>query len=561
MQVGRYRILSELGRGGMSNVFLAVASGPGGVNKLVVLKALLPDLATEGYALSMFMDEARLAAQLNHPNVVQTYEVGTEGDRHVIVMEYLEGQSLSAAVRRAAAEGNPMPLALQLRITINALDGLHYAHELSGYEGASLQLVHRDISPQNVFVTYDGQVKVLDFGIAKATSASTHTAAGVMKGKIAYMAPEQIVGGNVDRRADLYSVGCMLWAAATGVKLWKDTPDVQIMRRAISGDVPTPQSVNPECDDDLNRIVMKALAREPDDRYATATELQHDLEVYVERFGAAAKQKEIARFVSTLFADTRAQLKALVERQLTLIQTDNSSVSRERPRPARGSGTLGGSSSESIHTLLAEPIEPGKGKRRVVAVLAGLALLGAISFYAWGKRGSAGALPTAAETAQSPKVAAPATAEAAATTRVSIALQASPPEAKLYLDDEALPTNPTTKLLLSDGKAHVLRAEAPGFADATSEFSPSKDATVSLTLLPVASGAKKDESGASPTHRSYIRFGRPTPGAPAAPAAAAPVTAAPTPAPATAAAPAKPDCSNPIFLDKDGIRRVRPECR
>src|SRR6188768_752880 len=358
MQVGRYRILSELGRGGMSNVFLAVASGPGGVNKLVVLKALLPDLATEGYALSMFMDEARLAAQLNHPNVVQTYEVGTEGDRHVIVMEYLEGQSLSATTRRAAAEGAALPLALHLRIIISALDGLHYAHELSGYEGASLQLVHRDISPQNVFVTYDGQVKVLDFGIAKATSASTHTAAGVMKGKIAYMAPEQIVGGAVDRRADLYSVGCMLWAAATNVKLWKDTPDVQIMRRAIGGDVPTPQSVNPECDDELNRIVMKALAREPDDRYATALELQHDLELYLEHLGASgAKQRDIARCVSTLFADTRAQLKALVERQLTLIQSDNSSVSRERPRPAgRGSNTLGGATSESIHTMLVEPV-------------------------------------------------------------------------------------------------------------------------------------------------------------------------------------------------------------
>lgn len=566
MQVGRYRILSELGRGGMSNVFLAVASGPGGVNKLVVLKALLPDLATEGYALSMFMDEARLAAQLNHPNVVQTYEVGTEGDRHVIVMEYLEGQSLSATVRRAAAEGNPMPLALQLRIIINALDGLHYAHELSGYEGASLQLVHRDISPQNVFVTYDGQVKVLDFGIAKATSASTHTAAGVMKGKIAYMAPEQIVGANVDRRADLYSVGCMLWAAATGVKLWKDTPDVQIMRRAISGDVPTPQSVNPDCDDDLNRIVMKALAREPDDRYATAIELQHDLEVYVERFGAAAKQKEIARFISTLFADTRAQLKALVERQLTLIQTDNSSISRERPRPsAKGSSTLGGSSSESIHTLLAEPIEQGRGKRRVIASLAVLALLGAVSFYAWGKRGSAGEVEATVDTSGATKVAAPvATATASATpTRVSVALQATPAEAKLFLDDEPLPANPTTKLLLADGKAHVLRAEAPGFANATSEFSPTKDSTVALTLTAVG-GAKTNDSSSSSSSKqhSYIRFGRPA--AAAAPAPAAPAAAAPVATPAAApvaAAPAKPDCSNPIFLDKDGIRRVRPECR
>jgi eukaryotic-like serine/threonine-protein kinase len=563
LQVGRYRILSELGRGGMSNVFLAVASGPGGVNKLVVLKALLPDLATEGYALSMFMDEARLAAQLNHPNVVQTYEVGTEGDRHVIVMEYLEGQSLSAAVRRAAAEGNPMPLALQLRIVINALDGLHYAHELSGYEGASLQLVHRDISPQNVFVTYDGQVKVLDFGIAKATSASTHTAAGVMKGKIAYMAPEQIVGGNVDRRADLYSVGCMLWAAATGVKLWKDTPDVQIMRRAISGDIPTPQSVNPECDDDLNGIVMKALAREPDDRYATALELQHDLEVYVERFGAAAKQKEIARFVSTLFADTRAQLKALVERQLTLIQTDNSSVSsvsRERPRPARGSSTLGGSSSESIHTMLAEPIEPGRGKRRLIAGFAVLALLGAVSFYGWGRRGTAES-QTATETMAAPKTAAPALAPAAAATRVSVALQASPSEAKLYLDNEALPANPTTKLLLADGKAHVLRAEAAGFANATSEFSPTKDTTVVLTLAPVDRATRSSDSSSSSSRRYPVypvRAGRPVAGAPAAGAA---VAAAPAPATPLTAAPAKPNCDNPIFLDKDGIRRVRPECR
>lgn len=563
LQVGRYRILSELGRGGMSNVFLAVASGPGGVNKLVVLKALLPDLATEGYALSMFMDEARLAAQLNHPNVVQTYEVGTEGDRHVIVMEYLEGQSLSATIRRAAAEGSPMPLPLQLRIIINSLDGLHYAHELSGYEGASLQLVHRDISPQNVFVTYDGQVKVLDFGIAKATSASTHTAAGVMKGKIAYMAPEQIVGGAVDRRADLFSVGCMLWAAATGVKLWKDTPDVQIMRRAISGDIPTPQSVNPECDDDLNAIVMKALAREPEDRYSTAIELQHDLEVYVERFGAAAKQKEIARFVSTLFADTRAQLKALVERQLTLIQTDNSSVSRERPRPAgRGSNTLGGATSESGHTLLAEPIEPGRGKRRLIAGFAVLALLGAVSFYGWGHRGTTGEqLPVASEASTASKVvvAAPAASAAPAPERVSVALQASPAEAKLFLDDEPLPANPTTKLLFADGKAHVLRAEAPGFANATSEFSPTKDSTVALTLTSVERARAADVS----THR-YMRVGRPVAAPGPTPVAAAPTPAAAAPTPvgaAPAAVPAKPNCDSPIFLDKDGIRRVRPECR
>jgi len=561
LQVGRYRILAELGRGGMSNVFLAVASGPGGVNKLVVLKALLPDLASEGYALAMFMDEARLAAQLNHPNVVQTYEVGTEGDRHVIVMEYLEGQSLSAALRRASQEGPGMPIALQLRIIINALEGLHYAHELHGYEGAPLQLVHRDISPQNVFVTYDGQVKVLDFGIAKATSASTHTAAGVMKGKIAYMAPEQIIGGAVDRRADLYSVGCMLWAAATGGKLWKDTPDVQIMRRAISGDVPTPQSVNAECDDELNRIVVKALARDPEHRYATALELQHDLEVYVEHFGAAGKQKEIARYVSGLFADTRAQLKTLVERQLGLIQADNSSVSqsRERVRLAPASNTLGGATSESFHTMPAEENSSGgRSNRGLIVGLALVAALAGVAFFGLNQRSVGGAPPAAAELTATNKPAA--VGEAAAPTRVSVALQATPAEAKLYLDDELLPTNPTTKLIALDGKAHVLRAEAPGFANATTEFSPSQATTIDVVLTALSAAPS---NGTSASHSVSNKAGRVVrPGRPVVAAAPAPgpVTAAPVAAAPVPVA-AKPDCSAPIFLDKDGIRRVRPECR
>jgi eukaryotic-like serine/threonine-protein kinase len=551
LRVGRYRILSELGRGGMSNVYLAVARGPGGVNKLVVLKALLPDLSTEPYALAMFLDEARLAAQLNHPNVVQTYEVGTEGDRHVIVMEYLEGQSLSATVKRAQKAGVSLPLALHLRVVINALEGLHYAHELRAYDGAPLELVHRDVSPQNVFVTYDGQVKVLDFGIAKATSSSTHTATGVVKGKIAYMAPEQIIGDAVDRRADLYSVGSVLWGIAAGAKLWKDTPDVHIMRRVINGEVPSPQSVNPGCDDELTRIVMKALATDPNVRHQTALELQQELEQYVDRLGPAVKQKEIGRYVSELFADTRAELKALVERQLTLIQGDESSASLETVSALiPGSTSITSRSSSFQSTAVAPLVQPARRGGRFLVTLVLLGLIGG-GGYLWWKRTLEPA-PAVGQVAAKPVVPVqPAAApEPAAPARVSMTFHASPSDAKLFLDDEQLPTNPTTKLLPVDGKTHVFRARAAGHAEASSEFSPTEDTTLKLSLDPDSEEADHDArpGGARTVKRGNVRPWRaPNPSAPSAPSVPAPVNS-------------KPNCDSPFFLDKDGIRRMRPEC-
>jgi serine/threonine-protein kinase len=557
LRVGRYRILSELGRGGMSNVYLAVARGPGGVNKLVVLKALLPDLSTEPYALSMFLDEARLAAQLNHPNVVQTYEVGTEGDRHVIVMEYLEGQSFSATVRRAEREGSPLPVPLQIRIIINALEGLHYAHELCAYDGAPLALVHRDISPQNVFVTYDGQVKVLDFGIAKATSSSTHTATGVLKGKIAYMAPEQIIAESVDRRADIYSIGCMLWATAAGRKLWKDTPDVHIMRRAINGELPTPQSVNPRCDDELNRIVMKALATNPDDRYQTALDLQHDLELHMEQLTGIVKQKEIARYVSELFADTRAQLKALVERQLSMLPADDSSsFSREHARDHTpvpgGSSTLRDAASSYVPTQVAGQVTPGRRRWPWFMVTLGLLLGG--GFYARTELLPPPVEPTASRATALPTAAPPPTATPP--TRVSISLRAQPAEAKLYLDGKELPSNPTTTLLPPDDKIHEFRAEAPGFVEATTQFSPTRDSALELSLARAERNSEdRSDSRPGPRRVGGGRVVRPATGT------AATANGAATAAATAQAAAQKPDCDQPFFLDKDGIRRVRAECR
>ena len=556
LRVGRYRILSELGRGGMSNVYLAVAHGPGGVNKLVVLKALLPDLSAEPYALTMFLDEARLAAQLNHPNVVQTYEVGTEGDRHVIVMEYLEGQSLSIVIKRSEQAGNPLPLGLHLRVIVSALEGLHYAHELRAYDGSLLQLVHRDISPQNVFVTYDGQVKVLDFGIAKAASSSTHTATGIVKGKIAYMAPEQTIGDTVDRRADLFSVGCMLWAAATGRKLWKDTPDVHIMRRVINGDIPTPQSANPACDDELNAIVMKALAVDPNQRYQTALELQQELEAYCEGL-EPAKQKDIARHVATLFADKRAEIKALVERQLALVGTEETSASGSRGIPVL---TTDLKASTGTHpswspTKMGETMKSGGSGGSKLWWVAVPLLLGGAGFFFWRSSNSA----PSADAHGVPTAPVVRTPEAApAPTTATIEFKVTPGEAKLFLDDEPLPSNPTSKVLRVDGAIHRLRATADGFNAATAEFTATRDTTLDLDLTPIAApvvAATDDDSSASKGRpRGTVRpYGRVRP---VAPVTTPTTTEATPPAPAPKVA----NCDSPFFVDKDGIKKMRPEC-
>src|SRR5580698_5191926 len=231
----KYRLIAEIGRGGMADVFLAVAQGPAGFNKLVVIKRARLELEQDPDFLSMFLDEARLAARLNHPNVVQTHEVGQEGDRYFIAMEYLDGQPLNRIRARAGAS---FATDMQVRVLTDTLAGLHHAHELCDFDGTALGVVHRDATPQNVFVTYDGQVKVVDFGIAKAIDSSSETRTGTVKGKVTYMAPEQAKGERVDCRADIFAVGVMLWEGIAGRRMWKGVPELTVVHELIGGKVP-----------------------------------------------------------------------------------------------------------------------------------------------------------------------------------------------------------------------------------------------------------------------------------------------------------------------------------
>jgi len=313
--IGKFRLMAELGRGGMSEVYLAVVAGPAGFNKLVVIKLIKGELAEDPDFISMFLEEARLSARLSHPNVVQTNEVGEFGGRYFIAMEYLEGQPYSRILHRLGRDRG-LPLGMSLRILSDVLAGLQYAHDLADFDGSPLGVVHRDVTPHNVFVTYDGQVKVVDFGIAKAMNSAHETRTGMLKGKVGYMAPEQAKGERVDRRADIFSVGVMLWEAAVGRRLWKGLNEVQILHQLLSGEIPSPRSMRPDISHQLEAIIMKALSTDREQRHGSAAEMQAALDELMDAGSERSTLRETGRLLSNTFDEERKKLKAIIEQQV-----------------------------------------------------------------------------------------------------------------------------------------------------------------------------------------------------------------------------------------------------
>ncbi|MBC8072995.1 MAG: serine/threonine protein kinase [Deltaproteobacteria bacterium] len=307
--IGRYRLLGLIGHGGMADVHLALSTGLGSVRKLVAVKRLRPEHRDDPEFAAMFLDEARLAARVSHPNVVQAYEVGEEDGLPFIAMEYLDGQPLHRVLQRL---GSRVGLSTRLRLLCELLAGLHHAHELRDYDGRPLQVVHRDVNPQNVFVTYDGHVKLVDFGIAKALDSVVQTRMGMFKGKLAYMAPEQVRGEDVDRRADVFAVGVMLAECVTGRRLWNGRPELEIANLLAAGEIPcpTPPEVRPE----LAAVVARALAPDPGDRHPSAEALRLAIVEAIAAIGAPPDDLEIAAAMVEAFAEQRTQTAALIER-------------------------------------------------------------------------------------------------------------------------------------------------------------------------------------------------------------------------------------------------------
>jgi serine/threonine-protein kinase len=325
----KFELIAELGRGGMATVYLARAkSRP---ERLIVLKQLRSDLADNPEFLAMFLEEARLAGKLQHPNIVETYEVGQDGDTYYIAMEYLDGLSLQTVLTKFGWKGE-FTFAMQVFVLIEALRGLEQAYTQIDDDGTPLRVVHRDVSPPNIIITFDGEVKLVDFGIAKAANSNVETRTGLIKGKLTYMAPEQAQSGDVDARTDIYSVGVMLWQAAAGQRRWKGVENTEVLRRLHVGHVvDSPHAEYLGLPARVNEIVLRAIAADQNDRYESATKMRTELEALLtEMESGEVGTKELRAFMSEEFAEARKRAAGVLQDRLSQLDaTLNSQAERE----------------------------------------------------------------------------------------------------------------------------------------------------------------------------------------------------------------------------------------
>ena len=311
-RIGRYEIFYRLGRGGMATVYLGRLVGEVGFERWVAVKQIHEHLSDKARFRTMFLDEARVAAQLSHPNLVQVTDVGLQKERPYLVMEFVNGETLGHLILRSFRSGKSVPLPVAVRIVAGVCEGLHHAHELKDAEGRPRDLVHRDVSPHNILISYDGVVKVTDFGIVKAAGRSTHTRTGVIKGKPQYMSPEQILAKTIDRRADIFALGIILYETTLMRRLFKDVSDYEGLSRIVTGDIPLPRTLRANYPKSLEKIVMKALSLRPEQRYQTARELQGELERFLVKTGKAVGAAEVSEHMIALFGDRMSAREELL---------------------------------------------------------------------------------------------------------------------------------------------------------------------------------------------------------------------------------------------------------
>jgi eukaryotic-like serine/threonine-protein kinase len=301
-RLGRYVVLKHLATGGMADVLLGRSDGIEGFERHVVLKRIRPEHARDQRFIRMFLDEARVAANLHHQHVVQVHDIGEAAGEYFIAMEYIHGEDVRTILSNASKNRAHVPLGVAVAIVSAAAAGLHYAHERRGSDKRPLGIVHRDVSPSNILVGYDGSIKVVDFGIAKATMRQ-ETRSGGLKGKVSYMSPEQCKSDDIDRRSDVYSLGVVLYELATTTRLFKGDNDYLVMDQIVNGRVSLPRVRRPDLPNELSAIIMRALAPDPERRYFTADELRVALDQFANRAGLTASTSQIAHYMRKQFGE------------------------------------------------------------------------------------------------------------------------------------------------------------------------------------------------------------------------------------------------------------------
>ena len=316
-RLGKYVLLGRLGAGGMGKIYLAHAPGPAGIDKLLVVKRLHSHLTNDPVLVNSFLDEARLSMALNHQNIVHTYDVGEVDGRYFMVMEYIDGQNMGVVLRTAKRSGQYPKSTVWAGLFLSVLDGLHAAHTARDARGRPLQIIHRDVSPQNILITYEGLPKLVDFGIAKAAMRVSETDAGTLKGKYAYMSPEQVRGDELDPRSDVFAAGIVLWEMLAGRRLYKAETIIRSVERILNEPLISPVRVNPSCDPGLAAVALKALQKNRNDRYASAEEFRSALEDALEATGTRFRAAEGKELMQRLFADVIDKQRAVLEATLT----------------------------------------------------------------------------------------------------------------------------------------------------------------------------------------------------------------------------------------------------
>ena len=466
----------------MARVFLALRRDAFGSEKLVVIKQVRPEFAADSEFLAMFMDESRIALQLNHPNVVHTYEVVGDDPDYFLAMEFLEGRTLAQTLRKYGRRS--FPVDLHLWILTQVLAGLQYAHELRDLDGTPLGIVHRDVNPSNVLVTSTGEVKLLDFGIAKAAGAVTFTQQGVVKGKLGYAAPEQCLGHTSDARTDLFAVGMMLWEAIAGQRRSPAESSAAALQARITNNERAIQQVVPDVSPRLAAICERALAYSPDGRYASAAEFKADLEGYLQEQKSRLSAASVAELMGTLFADDLNKLRGQIEAY----------VQEGRRASASSRNVLGTDSANPVPHVLSIVQPAGKSplravqRKRALYALGGAALVStAVLISIVGSKDKnprsdnvATASAATGRTIAALSAPAPAATDPSSPT-VRIAIAATPKRAQIWLDGRRL-SNPFVGVLPRDDRNHELQVKANGYRLEQQVVSLSRDVALTVEL-------------------------------------------------------------------------------